>query len=136
LPDRRAVLTSFRGLATYVVPKVDVRWRDVANDQARNQANYVVSECHRQQRTRPLGRNLSSGNITVNLIPQGTLISDRRNNIDFRAAKILRFGQMHAVGSTCHNIEQRCIGLQSGLRGADRDSGERLTPSAIPPRGS
>ena len=53
----------------------------------------------------PLGRNLSSGNITVNLIPQGTLYSDRRNNIDFRVAKILRFGRTRTqVGIDVYNI--------------------------------
>jgi outer membrane receptor protein involved in Fe transport len=41
----------------------------------------------------PLGRPLSSGNITVNVIPRYTLYSARRNNIDFRVGKILRFGR-------------------------------------------
>ena len=52
----------------------------------------------------PLGRNLSSGNITVNLIAPGTLYGDRRNNIDFRVAKILRFGRTRTqVGLDLYN---------------------------------
>jgi hypothetical protein len=86
-------MTSFRGLVTYIVPKVDVQlsgtWRSDPGTEI--QANYVVTNAIANSGPQPLGRNLSSGNITVNLIPQGTLYSDRRNNIDFRAAKILRF---------------------------------------------
>ena len=64
-------LTSFRGLATYAVPKVDVQvsatWRsDPGTDLS---ANYVVTNAIANSGPQPLGRNLSSGNITVNLIP-------------------------------------------------------------------
>ena len=52
-----------------------------------------------------LGRNLSSGNVTVNLIPPSTLYADRRNNIDFRVAKILRFGRTRTqVGIDLYNV--------------------------------
>jgi hypothetical protein len=100
-------MTSFRGLATYVVPKVDVQlsgtWRSDPGTEI--QANYVVSNAIANSGPDPLGRNLTSGNITVNLIPQGTLYSDRRNNIDFRAAKILRFGQTRTqIGIDVYNI--------------------------------
>ena len=68
-------MTSFRGLATYVVPKVDVQvaatWRSDPGTEI--QANYVVTNAIANSGPQPLGRNLSSGNITVNLIPQGTL---------------------------------------------------------------
>ena len=53
----------------------------------------------------PLGRNLSSGNITVNLVPNATLYSDRRNNIDFRVGKIFRFGRTRTqLGVDVYNI--------------------------------
>ena len=82
-------MTSFRGLATYIVPKVDVQvsgtWRSDPGTEI--QANYVVTNAIANSGPQPLGRNLSSGNITVNLIPQGTLYSDRRNNIDFRVGE-------------------------------------------------
>jgi hypothetical protein len=82
-------LTSFRGLATYTVPKVDVQasltWRSDPGEELR--ADYVVTSAVAQP---SLGRPLSSGNVTVNLIEPGTLYGDRRNNIDLRVAKIVR----------------------------------------------
>jgi hypothetical protein len=52
-----------------------------------------------------LGRNLSSGNVTVNLIPPGTLYGNRRNNIDLRVAKIFRFGPTRAqLGFDVYNL--------------------------------
>jgi carboxypeptidase family protein len=100
-------LTSFRGLATYVVPKLDIQvsgtWRSDAGPEL--QANYVVSSAIANSGPQPLGRNLSSGNITVNLIPNGTLYGDRRNNIDLRVAKIFRFGRTRTqVGVDVYNV--------------------------------
>ncbi|HET9831522.1 MAG TPA: carboxypeptidase regulatory-like domain-containing protein [Vicinamibacterales bacterium] len=84
--------TSFRGLASYIVPKVDVQvsatWR--SDPGVELQANYVVTNAIANSGPQPLGRNLSSGNITVNLIPRGTLFGDRLNNLDVRVAKIFR----------------------------------------------
>jgi hypothetical protein len=100
-------LTSFRGLATYVVPKLDIQvsgtWRSDAGPEL--QANYVVTSAIANSGPQPLGRNLSSGNITVNLIPNGTLYGDRRNNIDLRVAKIFRFGRTRTqVGVDVYNV--------------------------------
>jgi hypothetical protein len=100
-------MTSFRGLVTYVLPKVDVQvsgtWRSDPGTEI--QANYTVTNAIANSGPQPLGRNLSSGSITVNLIPQGTVYSDRRNNIDFRAAKILRFGRTRTqVGIDVYNV--------------------------------
>jgi hypothetical protein len=100
-------MTSFRGLVTYILPKVDVQlsgtWRSDPGTEI--QANETVTNAIANSGPQPLGRNLSSGNITVNLIPQGTLYSDRLNNIDFRAAKILRFGRMRTqVGIDVYNV--------------------------------
>ena len=84
-------LTSFRGLATYIVPKIDVNvsatWRSDPGPELR--ADYVVTNAIALP---ILGRNLSSGNVTVNLVEPGTLYGARQNNIDLRVAKILRFG--------------------------------------------
>src|SRR6185436_16686403 len=97
-------LTSFRGLATYVVPKIDLQvsgtWRSDPGDELR--ADYVVTNAIAAP---SLGRNLSSGNVTVNLIPRGTLYAARRNNIDVRIAKILRFGTTRTqVGVDIYNL--------------------------------
>jgi hypothetical protein len=97
-------LTSFRGLATYLVPKVDIQvsgtWRSDPGDELR--ADYVVTNAVAAP---SLGRNLSSGNVTVNLIPPGTLYGNRRNNIDLRVAKIFRFGPTRAqLGFDVYNL--------------------------------
>jgi hypothetical protein len=96
--------TSFRGLATYTVPKVDVQvsgtWRSDPGPELR--ADYVVTSAIAAP---SLGRNLSSGNVTVDLVPRGTLYGQRVNNIDLRLAKILRFGRTRAqLGVDVYNL--------------------------------
>ncbi len=96
--------TSLRGLATYIVPKVDVNvsvtWRSDAGDQLA--ANYVVTNAIAAP---SLGRNLSSGNVTVNLVQPGTLYGARQNNLDMRVAKILRVGGRRAqLGVDVYNL--------------------------------
>jgi hypothetical protein len=96
--------TSFRGLATYTVPKVDVQvsgtWRSDPGNELR--ADYVVTSATAAP---SLGRPLSSGNVTVNLIPRGTVYGDRANNIDFRVAKIVRFAGTRAqFGVDVYNV--------------------------------
>jgi hypothetical protein len=105
--------TSFRGLATYVVPKIDVQlsgtWRsDPGPEQL---ANYVVSNAIASQ---SLGRNLAAcptvtgtctSNVTVNLVAPGTLYGARINNLDMRIAKILRIrGTRAQVGVDVYNL--------------------------------
>ena len=52
-----------------------------------------------------LGRDLSAGNVTVNLIAPTTLYSDRRNNIDLRIAKIIRYGRTRTqIGLDVYNL--------------------------------
>jgi hypothetical protein len=128
--------TSFRGLATYVVPKVDLNvsmtWRsDAGNDLA---ANYVVTSAIAQP---SLGRPLSSGNVTVNLIPPGTLYSDRLNNLDLRIAKIVRFGATRAqFGVDVYNLMNTDVvtAYNQGYSAPTATQGSIwLTPTAILP---
>ena len=54
-----------------------------------------------------LGRPLAgtTPNITVNLIAPGTLYGDRVNEVDFRIAKVLRFGRTRTnVGFDIYNV--------------------------------
>jgi hypothetical protein len=96
--------TSVRGLGTYIIPKVDVNlsvtWRsDPGPEQA---ANYVVTSAIAQP---SLGRPLSSGNVTVNLIEPGTVYGARVNSMDMRIAKILRFhGTRAQFGVDLYNL--------------------------------
>ena len=76
-------------------PKVDVQtsvtWQ--SNPGPEIAANYVASNAVIAAGPQPLGRNLSGGaNVTVNLIQPGTLFGPRRNNLDLRLSKVLRFG--------------------------------------------
>ena len=52
----------------------------------------------------PLGRNLSSGNVTVNLLTPQTVFAERRNNLDFRISKVVRYGRTRTqVGVDLYN---------------------------------
>ena len=87
--------TSATGLATYLVPKVDIQtsltWQ--SNPGPEIAANYVASNAVIAAGPQPLGRTLSGGaNVTVNLIQPGTLYGPRRNNFDMRLSKLQRFG--------------------------------------------
>jgi hypothetical protein len=98
--------TSFRGLASYTVPRLDVQvsgtWRsDPGEDLA---ANYTVTSAYIAANG-TLGRPLSSGNISVNLIEPQTFFAPRRNNIDLRVAKIFRYGRTRTqVGVDVYNL--------------------------------
>jgi len=128
--------TSFRGLSTYVIPKVDVNfsvtWRsDPGSDLA---ANYVVTSAV----ARPsLGRDLSSGNVTVNLIPPATVFAPRQNNLDLRVAKILRFGQTRTqFGVDIYNLTNTDVvtAYNTGYTAPTATTGSVwLTPTAILP---
>jgi hypothetical protein len=54
-----------------------------------------------------LGRPFAGGaaNVTVNLVKPGTLYGDRTNQLDFRIAKILRYGRTRTqVGVDLYNL--------------------------------
>jgi hypothetical protein len=87
--------TQARGLASYLIPKIDVlvssAFQSVPGGTlAANHSfpNSVVALS--------LGRNLSGNaqNAVVNLVAPGTLYGDRINQIDFRAGKVLRMGRL------------------------------------------
>jgi len=124
--------TSFRGLASYIVPKVDVQvsatWR--SDPGVELQANYVVTNAIANSGPQPLGRNLSSGNITVNLIPRGTLFGNRLNNLDVRVAKIFRYrGTRIQAGIDVYNVANSdAVTLYNNTY---VPNGAWLTPTAI-----
>ena len=90
-------LTDFRGLSSYQVPKVDVEIGVTFQSKpgARLAANYPVPAAVIAQ---SLGRAPTGNvaNVTVNLIPPGTLYGDRINELDLRIAKVLKFGRQKA----------------------------------------
>src|SRR5262249_41178523 len=68
------ILTQFRGLSSYVVPKADIQLSATFQSKpgAMLAANYVAPD---SEVAPSLGRNLSGGapNVAVNLVPPGTL---------------------------------------------------------------
>jgi hypothetical protein len=124
-------LTSFRGLATYIVPKADVNlsitWRSDPGPELR--ADYVVTSAIASP---SLGRPLSSGNVTVNLVEPGTLFGARINNIDMRIAKIVRFrGTRAQFGVDVYNLLNNDV--VTTYNNGYNPTGAWLTPTAILP---
>jgi hypothetical protein len=85
--------TQFRGLGSYLIPKVDVEISAAFQSKpgAQLAANYNVPAAVVAQ---SLGRPPAGGvaNVTVNLIEPGTLYGDRVNQLDLKIAKVVRIG--------------------------------------------
>jgi hypothetical protein len=111
--------TSFRGLASYTVPKIDVLVSasmrsletapggGVATNGLSLAANYLVPNTVIAQSLGRLPANaLATGNTTVNLLNAGQLYTlERINLVDLRFAKILRFaGRRADVGVDLYNL--------------------------------
>ena len=87
------IQTQFRGLASYDLPAIGVQLSATFQSKpgALLASNYAVPN---SAAALSLGRNLSGNapNVTVNLVAPGTLYGDRVNQLDVRAAKIIRLG--------------------------------------------
>ncbi len=99
-------VTRLTGLGSYTIPKIDVLFSGTfRSDQgAQLAANYTVTSAVAQQ---TLGRPLAGNapNVSINLIAPGSLYGDRVNEVDFRIAKILRFGRTRTnVGVDIFNV--------------------------------
>jgi hypothetical protein len=95
-----AFRTSVKFMTSYTVPRIDLQvsgvvqsvpGAEIAADY--NAPNSVVAPS--------LGRSLAGGesNVTVNLVEPRSMFGDRRNQIDLRIGKILRFGRARATPS-------------------------------------
>ena len=98
--------TRVTGLATYTVPKIDVLVSGTFRSEqgAPLSANFTVTNA---MVSAQFGRNLSApgGSVVVNLIEPGTIYGDRLNEVDFRIAKLLRFGRTRTnVGVDIYNL--------------------------------
>jgi hypothetical protein len=87
-------LTQIKGLVAYTIPKADVQVSATVQSIPGTAiaANYVVSNAIVAQ---TLGRPLAGGaaNVNINLLDPGQMYADRVNQVDFRAAKVLRYGR-------------------------------------------
>ncbi|HET9383720.1 MAG TPA: carboxypeptidase regulatory-like domain-containing protein [Gemmatimonadales bacterium] len=92
------VLTQFRGLSTYLVPKVAIQL--AATFQSKPGATLAANYAAPNSEVAPsLGRDLSGDapNVTVNLVAPGTMYGDRLNQLDVRAARTLTFGRTRTM---------------------------------------
>ena len=126
--------TDLRGLASYLVPKVDVQlaatWASIPGDSLR--ADYTLTAADQATVAAQIGRSLTGAFNTVNLIAPATLWGARQNNVDLRIAKLLRFGTTRTlVGVDIFNLLNADtvtlynLGFVAG--------GSWLTPTAITP---
>jgi hypothetical protein len=127
-------LTEVKGLATYLVPKLGVQvsgtWSSIPG--ADLAANYTVTNAIANAGPQPLGRNLSASNVTVNLIAPATYYAPRRTNMDFRVAKVMRYGRTRTqLGVDIYNATNTDV--VTTFNQAFVAGGAWLTPTAIQP---
>jgi hypothetical protein len=95
-------LTQVKFIGTYTVPRVNVQisgaFQSLPGSEIPIAANYNAPNA---EVAPSLGRNLSGGNanVTVNLVEPGTMYGERRNQLDLRFGKILRYGRTRTTAS-------------------------------------
>ena len=92
-------LTTYKTLAAYTVPKIDLLLSGTFSSRpgVSLSANLVVPS---SQIAPSLGRPLSGGaNVTINLLAPNTMFGDRINQVDMRVGKLVRFGTSRATFS-------------------------------------
>ena len=99
-------LTQVRGMGAYTIPKIEVQVSATFQSKPGTQLaanNNVPSAVAAITLGRPLSGN--AANTTVNIVEPGKLYGDRINQLDFRVAKILRFGRTRTqLGMDVYNL--------------------------------
>jgi hypothetical protein len=132
---REPYRTDFRGLAAYTIPKADVQvaltWMSVPGEYL--EANFVADNAWIAGGPQPLGRPLTGANVvTVNLIQPYTMFADRRNNMDFRVAKVFRYGGLRTlIGVDVYNLMN--VDVVTAYNQTFVPGGPWLTPTALQP---
>jgi hypothetical protein len=149
-------MTSFRGLASYTVPKIDVlvsaQIRSVnpfnnagvgaasaTNGPSLNANTAVPNAVVQGLLGRLPGTALASQTTTVNLLTAGQLYPEERvNQVDMRFAKIVRFGDRRLdIGVDLYNLfnTHDTQGFDQSYDYGVANGGEWLRPTSIvPPR--
>ena len=94
---REPFRTGIKGTGSYLVPKIDVQIGGTFSSLpgVPLSANVIVPNAVvRQSLARDLSSNLA--NVTVNMLPPGTVFGDRASDLDLRIAKILKFNRTRA----------------------------------------
>ena len=95
-------LTQFKGYAVYTLPRVDVQvsgtFRSVPGDVMR--ASFVATNAYLAANS-TLGRPLTGGvaNMNIDILEPNALFLPRRDELDMRFGKVLRFGRARSVVS-------------------------------------
>ncbi len=112
--------TSFRSLATYQVPRVDVIlsmvYQDkinVGTDQLGSlAANYTLTAADLASVAAQLGRPITGAAPTINLIAPGVLYGDRIRQLDISMKKVLHFGSRQlTAGLDIYNVANNNVTL-------------------------
>jgi hypothetical protein len=122
-------LTSFRALATYTIPRIDVNLSTVFQDKPNIGTDQIASLAATYTLTTPatapagtvsdttraeaqIGRPLTGNAQQVNLLSPGELYGDRIRQLDISVKKIIRFsGQRLTVGVDFYNLANNNVTL-------------------------
>jgi hypothetical protein len=106
--------TSFRGLASYTIPRIDLLVSTVYQDKINVmtdqlvslQGNYVITAADQAAAAAQIGRPLTiAAPITVNLLAPGDVYGDRIRQLDVAFKKIIRLGgQRLTAGVDIYNL--------------------------------
>ena len=131
-------LTQVKALGTYTVPKVNVLFSSVFQSfpGPAISANLVVPTAVVQP---SLGRPLSGGaaNVTVNLVPPGTLYGDRINLLDLRFGKTLKIRGRTAITGNFdiyNSLNSSAVVTENSTYVNATATGWRVPTAIVPPR--
>jgi len=136
--------TSFHGLVTYTIPKIDVNVSSVYQDKANVSvdqlgslaANYTLSPADIAAAEAQIGRPLTTtGAFTVDLIGPGNSYGDRIRQLDIAAKKIFRFnGQRLTAGLDIYNLLNNNVTLAFNQTFSTTSTGYLAPTSYMNPR--
>ena len=131
-------LTQVKALGTYTIPKVNVLFSSVFQSfpGPAISGNLVVPNAVVQQ---SLGRPLSGGaaNVTVNLVPPGTLYGDRMNLLDLRFGKTLKMRGRTAITGNFdiyNSLNSSAVVTENSTYVNSTATGWRVPTAIAPPR--
>jgi hypothetical protein len=113
-------LTSFRALATYTIPRIDVNLSTVFQDKpnigtdqiASLAANYTLSAADQAAAAAQIGRPLTNAAVNVNLLQPGDTYGERIRQWDMGVKKIIRFSsQRLTLGVDFYNLTNSNVSL-------------------------